>query len=48
MIKAVGSRVITLKRLQVANITLKDLAMGEYRYLTEEEVTTLMKLSQKS
>ncbi|WP_342218980.1 pseudouridine synthase [Spiroplasma endosymbiont of Amphimallon solstitiale] len=48
MIKAVGSRVITLKRLQVANITLKGLTMGEYRYLTEEEVTTLMKLSQKS
>lgn len=48
MIKAVGSKVITLKRLQVANITLKGLTMGHYRHLTEEEIITLINLSQKS
>lgn len=47
MMKAVGSKVITLKRLQVANITLKGLTIGNYRQLTQAEVATLINLSQK-
>ncbi|WP_342275970.1 pseudouridine synthase [Spiroplasma endosymbiont of Nebria brevicollis] len=46
MIKAVGSRVVQLKRLQVGNITLKGLMMGKYRYLQPEEVQVLLQLSQ--
>lgn len=48
MMKAIGSKVIALKRLQIANITLKGLTVGNYRHLTEVEVTTLINLSQKS
>ncbi|WP_425380950.1 pseudouridine synthase [Spiroplasma endosymbiont of Polydrusus pterygomalis] len=48
MMKAIGSKVITLKRLQIANITLKGLTIGNYRHLTKAEVTTLINLSQKS
>lgn len=47
MLKAVGSKVITLKRLQIANITLEGLTVGKYRYLTSAEIVTLMNLSKK-
>lgn len=47
MIKAVGSCVIQLKRLQVGNITLKGLTMGKYRFLQPAEVQNLLQLSQK-
>ena len=47
MIKAVGSRVIKLKRLQIGNITLAGIAMGQYRNLTSTEIKTLLNLSQE-
>lgn len=46
MIKAIGSRVIQLKRLQIGNITLKGLTMGKYRYLQLKEIQDLLRLSQ--
>lgn len=48
MMKAVGNSVITLKRLQIANITLKGLTIGKYRYLSEKEIVALMILRQKN
>lgn len=47
MMKAVGSKVIALKRLQIANITLEGLTIGNYRHLTSTEVAIIINLSQK-
>ena len=41
MCDALGYRVVSLKRIRVMNITVKGLAPGEYRRLTEEEVRQL-------
>lgn len=42
MIQAVGGEVTTLKRIRFKNIWLdSDLAEGEYRYLTEAEISSL-------
>ncbi len=41
MCETLGYRVISLKRVRVMNITIKGLAPGEYRRLTEEEVRQL-------
>ena len=38
MFHAVGNRVTALHRISVGNISLGDLAEGEYRYLTEAEL----------
>lgn len=45
MLKAVGSKVLTLKRIAIGNITLKDLKPGTYRYLTEKEKNALLSLA---
>ncbi|MBN2017242.1 MAG: rRNA pseudouridine synthase [Candidatus Cloacimonetes bacterium] len=41
MIKAIGSSVIELKRVQVGDITLGKLPKGEWRYLKEKEVQSI-------
>lgn len=42
MFEAVGKKVIYLKRLSMGNLTLpEDLALGEYRSLTEQELLNL-------
>ena len=43
MFEAVGCTVTYLKRLSMGSLTLGDLAKGEYRKLTEDEVQTLQK-----
>lgn len=41
MIKAVGSSIVELKRVQVGDITLGKLPKGEWRYLKEKEVRSI-------
>jgi len=47
MCSFVGHPVIELKRTKIAFLNLDGLCPGEYRYLTEEEVTRLKKLARK-
>ncbi|MBN1948617.1 MAG: rRNA pseudouridine synthase [Candidatus Cloacimonetes bacterium] len=41
MFRAVGSQVMSLRRLQIGNLKLGDLPAGRWRYLTKEEVHKL-------
>lgn len=41
MFKAVGSQVMSLRRLQIGDLKLGDLPAGRWRYLTKEEVQKL-------
>ncbi|MGL5268812.1 MAG: pseudouridine synthase [Spiroplasma sp.] len=47
MLRAVGSEVLSLKRIAIGTITLKDLKPGTYCYLTTKERNTLLNLAQK-
>ncbi len=42
MVKKVGNKVVALNRIRVANIHLKKLAQGSWRYLTKKEIKNLM------
>ena len=42
MCEAVGSRVIALHRSKIGNIRVKDLELGNWRYLKEYEVKSLL------
>ena len=42
MFKAVGHPVIRLKRVQIGNLRLDDLPLGQHRFLSPEEVSELM------
>jgi pseudouridine synthase len=44
MCEAVGFPVITLKRIQIGELELKDLPIGKWRFLAEEEVAGLRRL----
>ncbi|MBI6873146.1 23S rRNA pseudouridine(2604) synthase RluF [Clostridium aciditolerans] len=48
MCEAFGYNVLKLKRVRIMNITLKDLPIGKWRYLTEEELTVINKLTSQS
>jgi 23S rRNA pseudouridine2604 synthase len=48
MCEAFGYNVLKLKRVRIMNITLKDLPIGKWRYLTEEELTIINKLTSQS
>lgn len=41
MCRAINHPVLNLRRVSVGNITLKDVKIGEYRYLTKEEIEYL-------
>ena len=41
MCEAVGSKVIALHRAKIGNIDVKDLKVGQWRYLTEKEINSL-------
>lgn len=41
MCEAIGHKVISLERIAVGNIFLGDLAVGQYRYLTQNEINSL-------
>lgn len=40
-----GYQVVKLKRIRIMNIELKNLPVGKWRYLSEEEVATLLQLT---
>ncbi len=48
MCEAFGYNVLKLKRVRIMNVTLKDLPIGKWRYLTEEELTIINKLTSQS
>ena len=43
MCEAIGKKVIALHRSKIGNIGVKDLRIGEFRYLSKKEVEILMK-----
>lgn len=43
MCEAVGKKVVALHRSKIGNISVKDLKIGSWRYLTKKEVDMLMK-----
>jgi len=43
MCEAIGKKVLALHRTKIGNIGVKDLKLGNWRYLTKEEVQTLLK-----
>jgi 23S rRNA pseudouridine2605 synthase/23S rRNA pseudouridine2604 synthase len=45
MVRKVGNRVVSLKRIRIANIRLGDLPSGSWRHLTPEELKGLLKVS---
>lgn len=48
MCEAFGYNVLKLKRIRIMNVKLKDLPTGKWRYLTEEEINIINKLTYKS
>lgn len=48
MCEALGYDVVALKRTRIMNMTLKDLAQGNWRYFTKEEVNNLNALVAES
>ena len=42
MCEAVGKKVIALHRAKIANIDVKNLKIGQWRFLTKEEVKTIV------
>jgi 23S rRNA pseudouridine2605 synthase len=45
MLKTIGHPVLHLQRIQVGELTLGELAIGEWRALTDEEVCELKKIT---
>ena len=43
MCEAIGKKIIALHRSKIGNIDVKDLKIGQWRYLTKKEVDMLMK-----
>ena len=42
MCEAIGKKVLALHRSKIQNISVKDLKLGEWRYLTQKEILNLM------
>lgn len=42
MCEAIGKKVISLHRSKIGNLAVKDLALGNWRYLTKKEIETLL------
>ena len=42
MCEAIGKKVLALHRSKIGNISVKDLKLGTWRYLTESEVKNLL------
>lgn len=47
MCEAIGKNVIALHRSKIGNLNVKDLKIGTWRYLKQEEVENLLKIGQK-
>ena len=48
MAQALDFRVVKLKRVRIMNVHLANLPLGHWRYLSEEEVATILKLTAES
>ena len=48
MCEAIGYRVVSLKRIAIENITIGNLKIGQYRYLTTDEIGYLKKICKKN
>jgi 23S rRNA pseudouridine2604 synthase len=48
MCETLGFKVMKLKRIRIMNIELEDIKTGKWRYLTEEEINKINKLTEKS
>lgn len=48
MCEAIGKPVIALHRARIGNINVKDLAIGKWRYLNEDEIKNLIKTTSKN
>ncbi|WML37738.1 23S rRNA pseudouridine(2604) synthase RluF [Clostridium sp. OS1-26] len=48
MCEAFGYNVLKLKRIRIMNVKLKDIPVGKWRYLTEEELSIINKLTSQS
>ena len=44
MCEAVGRKVLALHRSKIGNIGVKDLKLGEWRYLQKKEIQGLLKV----
>jgi 23S rRNA pseudouridine2605 synthase len=44
MIESIGKKVLALHRCRIADIDVKDLSLGKWRYLTDKEVNKLKKM----
>jgi 16S rRNA U516 pseudouridylate synthase RsuA-like enzyme len=44
MCEAVGRKVLALHRSKIGNIEVKDLKIGEWRYLTPKEIAILQNI----
>ena len=43
MCEAIGKKVLALHRRKIANLDVKNLKIGQWRYLTDSEVSNLLK-----
>lgn len=43
MCEAVGYKVLALHRTKIGELTVKDLRIGEWRYLTREEIKKIVR-----
>ncbi|WP_237737376.1 23S rRNA pseudouridine(2604) synthase RluF [Clostridium carboxidivorans] len=48
MCEALGYNVLKLKRIRIMNVTLKDIPVGKWRYLSPSELKTINKLTSTS
>ena len=42
MCEAIGRKVLALHRSKIANLSVKDLRLGKWRYLTQNEVEEIL------
>ncbi|WP_250277691.1 pseudouridine synthase [[Clostridium] colinum] len=47
MCEAIGHKVVSLKRIAIEKISIGNLKIGEYRYLTKDEISYLKKICEK-
>ena len=48
MCEAIGKKVLALHRSKIANLSVKDLILGKWRYLTQKEVDDILNLAKKN
>ena len=48
MCETIGKKVLALHRSKIANLSVKDLRLGKWRYLTQKEVDDILNLAKKN